>query len=104
MRGKRKIEDRNSTDKKFALVDSGVDPDLHIHLARIELPFWMREFASRDGAVVHHIMVRTALLHYLAPEGKRIRGGEKKPRAAHAHPRSAFHIFEAADFGQEVVC
>jgi hypothetical protein len=101
--GKGKIEDGNACDPEGAAIDGGVSVDLHHHSVGVELPLGAGKFAGSDGPVIHHVVIRPALLYQFPGEGKRVRRSQDEPLAPQPQSAGAIHMFEAACFGPDVV-
>ena len=102
--GKRKIKDRESMQEKIAVVDAGIPADVDHNFMRIKLPFGVRKFASRNAAVVHHIVIGTRLLDQLAGKGKGRGRGQNGAPSLKLKPGCSGDIVKASGFGRQIVC
>jgi len=63
MGGDRQKKHRNAFDTKGAAIDHSIVAKFHDHMMSVKLPFRMRQFATRDRAVMHDIVIRTSFFH-----------------------------------------
>src|SRR3984885_2550245 len=103
MGGEGEIEDWEPVQDKFAAIDLGVAAHVHIHLARIELPLGMGQFASRNGAVVDEVVSGTRFLYQFAGKGKGSSGSEDGPVGPEAQASRSRHIVKLSRFQSEVI-
>jgi len=89
--------------KKYATVDFSVAAHVHNHLARVEFPLGVRQFAGGDGAVIDQIMVGTGFVDNSS--GKREGSGRSENYAigAKAQPSGSNDIVELPGFERQVV-
>src|SRR3984885_11677859 len=103
MSGEGKVENGKSVQEKFAAVNFGVAADIHLDFSGVKLPLGMREFAGRDRAVVHQVVVWAGLFHNFAGKSKGGSRSENHTVAAKAQACGSDHVIEFAGLGDEVV-
>src|SRR5712691_10808083 len=103
MRSEWKVKNGKAMQQKCAVIDPGIAAHIHNHLARLELPFGMRQFASSDSAVIDQVVISAGLLDSFSGEGKRSGGSQDRPVGAKTQPGGSGHIVETSRFKVQIV-
>src|SRR5260370_15525263 len=96
MRSEWKVKNGKAMQQKCAVVDLCVAARIDNHLARLELPFGVRHFASSDSAVIDQVVIIAGLLDSFSGEGTRSGGSQARPVGAKTPPGGSGHIVETA--------
>src|SRR5260370_1412792 len=103
MRSEWKVKNGKAMQQKCAVVDLCVAARIDNHLARLELPFGVRQFASSDSAVIDQVVIGAGLLDSFSSEGKRSGGSQDGPVSVKTQPSSSGHIVKTSRFKVQIV-
>src|SRR5712691_8210502 len=103
MRREGKVQDGKAMQQKCAVVDPGIAAHIDNHLARLELPFGVRQFASSDSAVIDQIVIGRGLLDSFPGEGEGSRGSQDGPVGAKTQSGGSGHIVKTSRFKVQIV-
>src|SRR5215468_546803 len=101
--GEGEVENGQAANTKAAAVDGGVATDVDHHLARVECPLGLGQFAGSHGAVGNNEVIGSGLLDKLPCESEGTGRSQDRRAAFHANADCADNIVKLPALAADVV-
>src|SRR5437868_1439035 len=103
MSRKRQVKNGNSLNAKTAVINLRMAANFHLGFVRRELPFGTRQFACRNRAVDHDVVVLRCLLDHSPGKKEWIRTGEDGLAFLNFQAETSSYSFKSAGLAMSVV-